>query len=233
MSSTEVDELNVDATPEQIWQAIATGPGIDSWFMGRNEVDPRQAIRTAFGGYTPQHGITAWEPGERLAFGGDKGPDGRFVAYEFLVEGRDRGSAVVRIATSGFLPGDDWADEYDAMTKGNALFFRTLATYLNHFAGRTAVPGDRVRPADHRLATHASEAHDRDRPRQRPGPVHPGRPAPGRGSRLLRERRHHRHPHRRRDLPVPARLPRPGHGVPPPSSPTSTQPRPNRPGRPG
>jgi uncharacterized protein YndB with AHSA1/START domain len=137
---SEVDELDVDATPEQVWQAIATGPGIDSWYMGRNEVDPGQAIRTAFGGYTPRHGITAWEPGERLAFGGDKGPDGRFVAYEFLVEGRDRGSAVIRIATSGFLPGDDWADEYEAMTKGHALFFRTLATYLNHFAGRTAVP---------------------------------------------------------------------------------------------
>ena len=26
----------LDATPEQVWEAIATGPGIDSWFMGRN-----------------------------------------------------------------------------------------------------------------------------------------------------------------------------------------------------
>ena len=27
-------EFEVDATPEEVWQAIATGPGIDSWFMG-------------------------------------------------------------------------------------------------------------------------------------------------------------------------------------------------------
>lgn len=128
------DELRVDATPDEVWQAIATGPGIDSWFMGRNEVEPGQTVRTAFGGFTPEHEISAWEPGRRLAYGGDK------VAYEFLVEGRDQGSTVVRITASGFLPGDDWADEYEAMTLGHAMFFQTLATYLNHFAGRTATP---------------------------------------------------------------------------------------------
>ena len=34
-------ELELDATPEEVWDAIATGPGIDSWFMGTNEVEPR------------------------------------------------------------------------------------------------------------------------------------------------------------------------------------------------
>ena len=51
------------------------------------------------------------------------------------------------------------------MTKGGALFFRTLATYLNHFAGRIGHAGHRVRPDGHRLAAHQGEAHDRDRPR--------------------------------------------------------------------
>jgi uncharacterized protein YndB with AHSA1/START domain len=134
------DELKVDASPEDVWTAIATGPGIDSWFMGRNEVDPGQAVRQAFGAYKPEHRVTAWEPGERLAYSSDPAPDGRFVAFEFLIEGRDRGSTVLRIANSGFLPGDDWADEFEAMTRGNALFIRTLATYLDHFAGRVATP---------------------------------------------------------------------------------------------
>ena len=31
-------ETEVDATVDEVWQAIATGPGIDSWFMGRNSV---------------------------------------------------------------------------------------------------------------------------------------------------------------------------------------------------
>jgi uncharacterized protein YndB with AHSA1/START domain len=137
---SSADELRVDATPEEVWAAIATGPGIDSWFMGRNEVDPAQAVRQAFGGYSPEHQVTAWEPGKRLAYSSGPAPDGRSVAFEFLIEGRDHASTVLRIVNSGFLPGDDWADEFEAMTRGNALFISTLATYLNHFAGRVATP---------------------------------------------------------------------------------------------
>jgi uncharacterized protein YndB with AHSA1/START domain len=134
------DELRVDATPEQVWDAIATGPGIDSWFMGRSEVEPGATVRTAFGGYAPEQRVTAWEPGRRLAYATDPAADGRFVAFEFLVEGRHDGSTVIRAVTSGFLPGDDWEAEYDAMGLGTALFHRTLVEYLTHFTGRTARP---------------------------------------------------------------------------------------------
>jgi uncharacterized protein YndB with AHSA1/START domain len=134
-------EAEVDATLEEVWEAIATGPGIDSWFIGRNEVEPREggALRTEFGGFIPDSTVTAWDPPHRFAHR-SAGPDGRFVAYEFLVEGRGQGSAVLRTVTSGFLPGDDWEAEYDAMTKGSEMFFRTLVEHLTRFAGRTATP---------------------------------------------------------------------------------------------
>ncbi|GLY36926.1 hypothetical protein Amsp01_029500 [Amycolatopsis sp. NBRC 101858] len=136
------DVAEVDATPEQVWAAIATGPGIDSWFMGRNEVEGGTGgvVRGAFGGYEPEYRIREWDPLEKLVYGSDPAPDGRKIAYEFLVEGREGGSTVVRCVTSGFLPGDDWEDEFEAMTTGGALFFRTLVEYVTHFAGRTAVP---------------------------------------------------------------------------------------------
>ncbi|MET7528070.1 hypothetical protein ABZS62_38215, partial [Streptomyces sp900116325] len=35
-------ETTLPASPEEVWEAITTGPGIDSWFMGRNEVEPRE-----------------------------------------------------------------------------------------------------------------------------------------------------------------------------------------------
>ena len=40
-----------------MWDAIATSPGIASWFVGRNQVEPCDGgiVRTAFGGYTPDH----------------------------------------------------------------------------------------------------------------------------------------------------------------------------------
>ncbi len=136
------DRLEVDATPKEVWDAIATGPGITSWFMGCNEVEGGVGgtVRTAFGGYEPTSTITSWDPLERLAYGSEPAPDGRFVAYEFLIEGRSGGSTVLRTVTSGFLPGDDWEEEFEAMTAGGELFFRTLVEYLNGFAGRKAVP---------------------------------------------------------------------------------------------
>ncbi|MDA0636237.1 SRPBCC domain-containing protein [Nonomuraea sp. MCN248] len=133
-------EAMVEATPEEVWAAISTGPGIDSWFMGTSEVTGG-VIRTAFGGgaMEPSRVTVAREP-HRFTHVSDTGADGRFVAYEFLIEARDRGSTTVRMVTSGFLPGDDWADEYDAMSGGLALFFATLVEYLTHFRGRHATP---------------------------------------------------------------------------------------------
>jgi uncharacterized protein YndB with AHSA1/START domain len=133
------DSADVDATVDEVWQAIATGPGIDSWYMGRTEV-AEGTVRTVFGGFTPESPVTASEPGKRFAYAMPPAPDGRFIAFDFLVEGRAGGSTSLRVVTSGFLPGDDWADEFEAMTKGGAIYFRTLVEYLNHFAGRTATP---------------------------------------------------------------------------------------------
>jgi len=130
---------DVPASPDQVWAAIATGPGIDSWFMGRNEVTA-STVRTVFGEYTPELKITESDPAHRFAYRSGQAPDGRFIAYEFLIEGRARGSTVLRVVTSGFLPGEDWADEFEAMTLGGELYFRTLVEYLTYFAGRFATP---------------------------------------------------------------------------------------------
>jgi uncharacterized protein YndB with AHSA1/START domain len=135
-------EAEVPASPDEAWAAIASGPGIDSWFMGRSEVrsGPDGTVRTVFGEYAPSLGVTAWDPARRFAYRSGEAPDGRFIAYEFLIEGRAGGSTVLRTVTSGFLPGDDWAEEFEAMTLGGEMYFRTLVEYLSHFAGRFAAP---------------------------------------------------------------------------------------------
>ena len=138
-------DAEVPASPEEVWAAIATGPGIDSWFMGHSEVDPGGGgaggtVRTVFGQYAPELDIIAWDPPRRFGYRGAEAPDGRFIAYEFLIEGRGGGSTVLRAVTSGFIPGDDWADEYEAMTAGGDGYFRTLVEYLTYFRGRYAVP---------------------------------------------------------------------------------------------
>jgi hypothetical protein len=63
-------------------------------------------------------------------------PDQRY-AFEYLVEARDGGSAVLRFVQSGVL-GEDWETEYEAMSGGWDLYFHTLGQYLRHFPGRRA-----------------------------------------------------------------------------------------------
>jgi hypothetical protein len=110
--------------------------------MGRNQVEQGEGgkLTTSSAGYNPTASVTTWDPPHRFAYRTPDGEDGRFIAYEFLIEGRSGASTVLRMVTSGFLPGDDWESEADAMTKGDQLFFSTLVTYLGHFAGRTGTP---------------------------------------------------------------------------------------------
>lgn len=132
-------EVPLDATPEEVWAAIATGPGISAWFVP-HEVEPREGgeLRQDFGSGFVTHGrVTAWEPGRRFAYGAfDEQPDGAAdYAFEFIVEGRDGGSTLLRFVQSGFLD-EGWEDEYDSLDKGWNLFFANLVAYLEHFRGR-------------------------------------------------------------------------------------------------
>ena len=106
-------EIEFQATPEEVWEAIATGTGIDGWYLGTgNAVEPGLGgkVRISFGSEDHEGGsstITTWEPPTRFAYRGDPHPDGTFHAIEYVVEGRAGGTTVVRLVHSGML-GDDW-----------------------------------------------------------------------------------------------------------------------------
>jgi hypothetical protein len=135
----ETSHAVVDATVDEVWDAIATGPGIDGWFMGHTEVvpGPDGAVNTDLGGFVMRSKISVWEPGRRLAFRGD-GPGERFIAYDYLIEARAGGATSLRVVASGFLPQDDWEAEFDALGKGGRMYFETILAYAAHFAGRRA-----------------------------------------------------------------------------------------------
>ena len=140
-------EITLDATPEQVWEAIATGPGIDGWLMGRNQVEPREggAARMTLAGVTEESTVTAWEPPKRFATRTPRAEDGTFMAFEYLIEARGDGTTVLRLVQSGVL-GDDWETEYDALRAGWDLYLHTLAQYLRWFRGRTATVVFAARP---------------------------------------------------------------------------------------
>jgi uncharacterized protein YndB with AHSA1/START domain len=133
-------DLSVEApgTPEEVWAAIATGPGISSWFAVC-EVEGRVggAITTDYG----EHGkdtahITDWEPPHRFrgqaAFG-----DG-VLAHEWLLEARAGGTCLVRVVASGFGTGDDWDAVYDGLATGWRIFLENLRLHVTHFLGQRA-----------------------------------------------------------------------------------------------
>jgi uncharacterized protein YndB with AHSA1/START domain len=130
--------VELDASPEQVWEAIATGPGISAWFVPHQvEERPGGAMSAHFGeGFDVTGEVRAWEPGRRILYGATEPPEGAAdYAFEFLVEGRDGGGTVLRFVQSGFLD-EGWEDEYSSLDKGWDLFFFNLRSYLEHFAGQ-------------------------------------------------------------------------------------------------
>ncbi|HEU5426146.1 MAG TPA: SRPBCC domain-containing protein [Actinocrinis sp.] len=135
------EQIEVDGTPEQIWDAIATGPGIDSWLMGRNQIDARVGGRGSMevDGFASESTVTVCDPLKHFAFRTDPAPDGSFHAFEFLIEARAGAGTVLRFVHSGFL-GEDWEAEYDGLRKGDPMYLHKLAQYVKYFSGRYSAP---------------------------------------------------------------------------------------------
>lgn len=134
-------EVEVTATPEQVWEAIATGPGIAAWFVPA-EVDGREGgeIVTHHGAFGSSRGVvTAWEPPHRFAYEEREWSEADGAppwATEILVEARAGGTCVVRLA-SGFLAGgEEWGDELGSTYDGWRQGMVNLRLYLTHFAGQ-------------------------------------------------------------------------------------------------
>jgi len=131
-------EVEVPGTPEEVWQAIATGPGVSSWFVP-TEIDERVsgAVTARFGpGMDSTAIVTAWEPPQRFAAESpDLGPNAPTLATEWTVEARSGGTCIVRVVHSLFASTDDWDDQIESIESGWPAFFRILRLYLTHFRG--------------------------------------------------------------------------------------------------
>jgi uncharacterized protein YndB with AHSA1/START domain len=131
-------QVEVPGTPEQVWEAIATGPGIAGWFVPA-EVDEREGGRVAFdfgSGIQGNGVVTGWEPPSRFAYEErDWSPGAPPIATEFLVETRAGGTCVVRVVSSLFTDSADWDQHLEQMQDGWGVYFRNLQLYLTHFPG--------------------------------------------------------------------------------------------------
>jgi uncharacterized protein YndB with AHSA1/START domain len=133
-------EVEVPGTPEEVWQAIATGPGLSSWFVPA-EFEMRDgkpvAVTLNFGpGMESRSVVTAWDPPRRFAAQGEGWGGSPPIADEWTVEARAGGTCVVRIVHSLFASTDDWDNQLEGTESGWPGFFRILRIYLTHFRGQ-------------------------------------------------------------------------------------------------
>jgi uncharacterized protein YndB with AHSA1/START domain len=133
-------QVEVPGTPQEVWEAIATGPGISAWFVP-SQVDEREGGDVVFhlGPDMDAPGtVTGWQPPERFAYEEQWAPaadtEPTTLATEFLVEARSGGTCLVRLVSTFSAEGFD--DDLDAMATGWTAFLDNLRLYLTHFRGR-------------------------------------------------------------------------------------------------
>lgn len=138
------------ATPEEVWNAIATADGIASW-MAPTHLDPRVGGAASFDFGFWSHGIiTDYTPNERFAYA-EPWPMAEHmatldhdvstlapIATEFLIEAASGGTCVLRVVTSSYGTGADWENEFfDEMAAGWVELLDRLAALFE--AERSAV----------------------------------------------------------------------------------------------
>ena len=133
-------EFEVPGTPEEVWQAIATGPGISAWFVPA-EFEERDgkpvAVKYQFGpGMEIRGAVTAWDAPRMFAAQGDGMGGSPPIASEWSVEARAGGVCRVRLVHSLFASTDEWDNQLEGATSGWAGFLNILRVYLTHFSGQ-------------------------------------------------------------------------------------------------
>jgi uncharacterized protein YndB with AHSA1/START domain len=133
-------EIEVPGTPEEVWDAIATGPGLSSW-MHPAEVEEREGGRFTYdmgSGVRGSGRVTGWDPPRRFAQAEEwsADPGTAMLATEWLVEARAGGTCVVRMVMSGFGAGAAWDDEIGGVTEGMRAGLECLRVYMTHFRGQ-------------------------------------------------------------------------------------------------
>lgn len=131
-------ETEVEGTPEEVWAAIATGPGITCWFV------PTEGEERVGGTMTRHFGpgmdsaatITEWDPPHRYAAeSAGFAPGMPAMATEWIVEARSGGSCVVRVVHSLFASTDEWDNQLESVENGWPSFFKSLRLYMHAFRG--------------------------------------------------------------------------------------------------
>ena len=131
--------IDIDATLDEVWQALTTGEGISRWFAPHAVVTPGEGGNVSVG-WDPKEmwetPITVWESHRRMQTASEMpSKDGRMVrlAVDYYLEVHS-GRVRVRLVHSGFDDGS-WDDYIDGLDAGWSYFLFNLKHALERHRG--------------------------------------------------------------------------------------------------
>jgi uncharacterized protein YndB with AHSA1/START domain len=144
--------LDLDATPEQVWQALTEAEELVRWFSIAAQVTPGEGGTMLWSWGYGEDWITridGWEPGKLLRLvqedarpydaQGHPLPPGEVeparIAMEFTLE-TVQGKTRLRLVHSGFGHGSAWDAEVDGISEGWQAELRSLRHYLRRHRGQ-------------------------------------------------------------------------------------------------
>jgi uncharacterized protein YndB with AHSA1/START domain len=132
--------IDIDATLEEVWQALTDGEGIARWFAPYAAVTPGEGGSVSVG-WEPNEmwdtAIRVWEPLRRMQTVSEMpSKDGRVVrlAVDYYLEVQG-GRVRVRLVHSGFDDSDSWDGYIDGLDAGWTYFLFNLKHALERHRG--------------------------------------------------------------------------------------------------
>ena len=136
--------IDIDATLEEVWQALTSGEGIARWFAPYAAVTPGEGGSVSVG-WDPKEmwetPITVWEPQRHMQTASEMpSKDGRIVrlAVDYYLEAHG-GKVRVRLVHSGFDDSGSWDDYIDGLDAGWSYFLFNLKHALERHRGAERV----------------------------------------------------------------------------------------------
>jgi len=131
-------EVPLEATPEQVWDAVTKSEELTSWFAPEATVTPGEGGKVVLSwgpGCEGTAPIRIWEPGKRVGWVEGEGMANPKVV-EFQIEPAASGTGTtLRLVHSGFGEGAEFDSEFDSVYGGWHTFFAMLQYKLARFPG--------------------------------------------------------------------------------------------------
>jgi uncharacterized protein YndB with AHSA1/START domain len=151
-------ELDLEASPEDVWRALTEAEELVRWFPLQADSIPGVGGKISFGWdgeWESDLEIEVWEPQKHLRTTwpwteeDQRGDEVSQVVVDYYIEVRSGGGTRLRLVHSGFPVGPEWDDIFDGTRRGWSYELRSLKHYLENHPGKNRRTARVRRPLHH------------------------------------------------------------------------------------